>query len=331
MYRLLRPLLFALDPELSHAISMKTLKFMFNQGLLRQKIFDGQPLQKMGLTFPNRIGLAAGLDKNGEYIDALATLGFGFIEIGTVTPLPQSGQPKPRLFRLPKDQALINRMGFNSAGIDYVIQQLKQTKYKGVLGINIGKNKLTPNEKAIDDYLVGFQKLAPYASYITINVSSPNTKGLRELEQANRLSEVLITLKNAQQAFALQQKYVPLVVKISPDLSAQSVGELANVFLELKIDGVIATNTTVKRNHLIDKRYAHELGGLSGAPLQARSTAVIRQLHASLQDKIPIIGCGGILDAASAQEKFAAGASLLQVYTGLIYHGWRLINEMTKI
>lgn len=283
----------------------------------------------MGLTFPNIVGLSAGFDRNGEAIDALSSLGFGFIEIGTVVPKPQSGNPLPRLFRLIKEEALINRIGFASKGMDYVAAQLEKRKYQGILGINIGKNKETPNEHAIDDYLQVFQKLWRYASYITINISSPNTPGLRALQQTEALTALLQRLKQAQQTIAdQQQKYVPLVVKISPDLSTEEITSLANVLLQLHIDGVIATNTTLDRTGVKGAPFASETGGLSGRPLTTRSTEVIKQLNLILQDKLPIIASGGVMDQASGQAKLQAGAKLLQIYTGFIYQGPQLIQAL---
>ncbi len=311
MYKLIRPILFKLDPELTHTLALISLQFVYRMGLSR--LFSqpvSTPRTVMGLNFSNPVGLAAGFDKNGDYIDALAALGFGFIEIGTITPKPQTGNPRPRLFRLIKQQAIINRMGFNNKGMDYVAAQLKKIRYKGILGINIGKNAATPNEFAIQDYLACFRTLAPYASYMTINISSPNTTGLRNLQERSALVPLLQALKQEQQQ---SEHYVPLLVKISPDLSDTELTELANVLLEQKIDGVIATNTTIA--------HEGEKGGLSGEPLRQRSTDVIKQLHAHLGEHIPIIASGGVMDSASIQEKIDAGAKLVQVYTGFIYSG----------
>lgn len=333
MYSYLKKLLFCLDPEQSHHLSMQALQVMYQLGLTRclaQKTL-AKPRTLMGLTFTNPIGLAAGLDKNADYVDALAALGFGFIEVGTVTPRPQSGNPRPRLFRLVDEEAIINRMGFNNKGVDYVAKRLEKTRYRGVLGINLGKNRDTPLEKAVDDYLFGFRALWKFASYITINISSPNTPGLRDLQQGDKLQELLTALKQEQRVIAhTQQKYVPLLVKISPDVSDTQVQELAQIFLQQQVDGVIATNTTLSRTGVEHARFANEVGGLSGKPLRAQSTHIIKQLHTVLQKKIPIIAVGGILDVASAQEKIAAGASLLQIYTGFIYRGPALISALTK-
>ncbi len=329
MYKQIKNILFKLNPEYAHAIALTLIKFVNNLNLTRL-FFKNTPSQSfplLNLIFPNKIGLAAGLDKNGDYIDALASLGFGFIEIGTVTPKPQKGNPKPRLFRLVEHEAIINRMGFNNKGIDYVVNRLKKTKYKGILGINIGKNKDTPNEKAVDDYLLGFNAFWRYASYITVNISSPNTPGLRALQEKESLEQLLSALKNAQaNIHALKNKYVPLVVKISPDLTDAALEELAHVLLAQKIDGVIATNTTIHRD--ITHAHANETGGLSGKPLQDRSTDIIKKLAGLLNNRIPIIAVGGIHDEASAREKLNAGAQLLQVYTSFIYQGPSLISKL---
>ena len=285
----------------------------------------------MGLDFKNPVGLAAGVDKNGDYIDALAALGFGFIEIGTVTPRPQPGNPKPRLFRLPEHQAIINRMGFNNLGIDHLFAQVKQSRYKGILGINIGKNFDTPIEHAADDYLIGLRKAYAAASYITINISSPNTQNLRQLQQGDESRKLIAALKEEQ--LKLQQehgKYVPLALKIAPDLSSEDISRIAKLLLEFEVDGVIATNTTIARDMIANHPLAHETGGLSGSPVKDKSTAVVKGLSAELQGKIPVIAVGGILSADDAQEKFAAGASLVQIYSGLIYQGPELIREINE-
>jgi dihydroorotate dehydrogenase len=334
MYSLLKKILFQLDPETAHDAALRALKLASCTGLTRLLYSaPDKPCEVMGLHFKNPIGLAAGLDKDGDYIDALATLGFGFIEIGTVTPKPQSGNPRPRLFRLVSEEAIINRMGFNSKGIDYVIKQLEKMQYRGVLGINIGKNKETPLDKAVDDYLAGFRAFWKFASYITVNISSPNTPGLRDLQQDEALTNLLRILKQEQQSvFRQHQKYVPLVVKISPDVSEDELRSMAEIFLHEKVDGVIAANTTIHREGVLNSPYKNESGGLSGRPLLARNNAVVAHLHALLQDRIPIIAAGGVMDATSAQQKFANGAKLVQVYTGFIYAGpgWvkRLMRRM---
>ena len=333
MYSLLKKIFFRLDPEVSHHAALHLIKYANLTGIpgLLYRAADN-PQNLMGLSFKNSVGLAAGLDKNGEYIDALASLGFGFIEIGTVTPKPQPGNPKPRLFRLIKEEAIINRMGFNSLGIDYVLHQLQKTKYRGILGINIGKNKDTPQENALDDYLTGFRAFWKYASYIVINISSPNTPGLRDLQQEDLLSNLLRPLKQEQlNIFMTHQKYVPLLVKISPDLSQPELQSIATVLLKEKMDGVIATNTSLDREGIENSPYINEAGGLSGRPLLARNTKVIAELHSLLQDKIPIIAAGGIMDEASAKEKFAAGAKLIQIYTGFIFAGSGIVKRLAKL
>uniref|UniRef100_UPI00084A2D1F quinone-dependent dihydroorotate dehydrogenase n=2 Tax=Candidatus Marithrix sp. Canyon 246 TaxID=1827136 RepID=UPI00084A2D1F len=323
-------LLFLLPPETAHSLALNTLKFL-HKFKFKKKI-PYKPCTVMGLDFPNPVGLAAGLDKNAEYIDCLAGLGFGFIEVGTVTPEAQPGNPKPRLFRLRKNQAIINRMGFNNHGIDRLLKNVKAARFNGILGINIGKNFNTPIEEAIDDYLIGLEKAYPFADYITVNISSPNTPGLRQLQQADQLDSMLKALKEAQQELASKHnKYVPLVVKIAPDLTEEEVKDIANTLLASKIDGVIATNTTLSRDNLIRETHINKTGGLSGAPLFTNSTNIIKQLNAILKGKIPIIAVGGIMTAADAEAKLEAGASLVQIYTGLIYKGPELIDEIKKM
>lgn len=285
----------------------------------------------MGITFPNPVGLAAGLDKNGAVIDGLAALGFGFIEVGTVTPRPQPGNPKPRLFRVKEAQGIVNRFGFNNLGVDNLIENVKAAKYKGVLGINIGKNFDTPIENAVDDYLICMRKVYEYASYITVNISSPNTKNLRALQEKEALSHLLATLKLEQTNLANQHaKYVPIALKIAPDLECEQVSEIADLLMEHKIDGVIATNTTLSREMVLGMKNADETGGLSGAPVRVKSTLVIQQLSQRLQSALPIIGVGGILSSADAVEKIAAGADLVQVYSGLIYKGPKLVHDICR-
>jgi dihydroorotate dehydrogenase len=333
LYPLIRPLLFALDAESAHEVTLKLLKASHYSGLskLLYPSTNDNPVTVMGLRFKNPVGLAAGLDKNGDYIDALAALGFGFIEIGTVTPRPQPGNPKPRLFRLPEHQAIINRMGFNNLGIEHLLNQVKLSRYNGILGINIGKNFDTPIERAVDDYLIGLRKAYPAASYITINISSPNTQNLRQLQQADESRKLIVTLKEEQ--LKLQQehgKYVPLTLKIAPDLTNEDISRIAKLLLEFEIDGVIATNTTIARDMIANHPLAHEAGGLSGSPVKDKSTAVVKGLSTELQGKIPIIAVGGILNSDDAQEKFAAGANLVQTYSGLIYQGPQLISEIVN-
>jgi dihydroorotate dehydrogenase len=318
-YNLLQKLLLTLEPELSHSIALNLLYYADKLGLLaclpQAKV---SPQVYMGLTFPNKVGLAAGMDKNGDYIDALAALRFGFIEIGTVTPQPQLGNPKPRIFRLPEQQAIINCLGFNNKGIDYVVQKIKTTKFKGVLGVNIGKNASTPITEAIADYHYCFDCAAPYASYITINISSPNTAQLRKLQYGDLLLQLLSVLKAAQSKLLQQKnKYVPLVVKIAPDLTMHELQQLATALSINQIDAVIATNTTLARPQITEKH----VGGLSGKPLYPRSTAVIRILRKLLPPEITIIASGGITSMHHAAAKLKAGADLIQIYTGLIYQG----------
>jgi dihydroorotate dehydrogenase len=285
----------------------------------------------MGITFPNAVGLAAGLDKNAAVIDGMAALGFGFIEVGTVTPRPQPGNPKPRLFRVEEAQGIVNRFGFNNLGVDNLIENVKAARYKGVLGINIGKNFDTPNENAVDDYLIGMRKVYAYASYITVNISSPNTKNLRALQEKEALSDLLATLKAEQLKLAEQfGRYVPVALKIAPDLELAQVNEIADLLMAHNIDAVIATNTTLSREAVQGLPNAAETGGLSGAPVRDKSTVVIQQLSQRLQGALPIIGVGGILSGTDAIEKIAAGASLVQVYSGLIYKGPQLIHDVAQ-
>ena len=330
LYSLIRPLLFRLDAEKAHNLTLSTLRFLNDYGLdtLFTKQIPDQPVEVMGLTFPNPVGLAAGLDKNGEYLDALAALGFGFVEIGTITPLPQPGNPKPRLFRYPEAEAVINRMGFNNEGVDTLVDNIKRSRFQGVLGINIGKNALTPMERAVDDYLTCLNKVYLYASYVTINISSPNTKNLRDLQSSAALSELLGRLKMRQLELAQQHgRYVPLVVKIAPDLEDEAIEDIAKVLMAKDIDGVIATNTTLSRDGVLHIPEAAQDGGLSGAPLKARATRVIRKLAEVLDGAIPIIGAGGITRGGDAWDKLNAGASLVQLYSGLVFRGPELIEE----
>ena len=330
MFSLLRQALFQLDPETAHHLMLNSLKNPCVSGLgsFLATPPAADPRMVMGLNFPNPVGLAAGLDKNGECIDGLAALGFGFIEIGTITPLPQPGNPKPRLFRLPEAQGIINRMGFNNDGVDALIENVKRASFKGILGINIGKNAATPIEKAADDYLTCLRKVYAHASYVTINISSPNTKNLRQLQGGDELDALLAQLKAEQQKLAdTHGKYVPLVLKIAPDLDAEQIRQIAALLMHHRIDGVIATNTTLSREGVEHLPHGNETGGLSGAPVRAKSTAVIRALAAELQGALPIIGAGGILGGADAVEKMQAGASLVQFYSGLIYRGPALVTE----
>ncbi len=333
LYSLVKPFLFQLDAECAHDITLKSLKWAEKSGLLH--LYPNAPNNSsrkvMGITFPNAVGLAAGLDKNGAVIDGMAKLGFGFIEIGTVTPRPQPGNPKPRLFRVKEANGIINRFGFNNLGVDNLIENVKAAQYKGVLGINIGKNFDTPNERAVDDYIIGMQKVYAHASYITVNISSPNTKNLRALQEKEALSNLLASLKQEQKKLSQQHaKYVPIALKIAPDLTSEQVQEIADLLMQHQIDGVIATNTTLARDAVKGMPNAEEAGGLSGAPVKRQSTLVIQQLANQLQGALPIIGVGGILSGADAAEKIAAGASLVQVYSGLIYKGPALVRDICK-
>ncbi|RUQ37346.1 MAG: quinone-dependent dihydroorotate dehydrogenase [Candidatus Competibacteraceae bacterium] len=332
-YYPIRTLLFQLDPETAHCWTLQLLRSMAAlplSGLLTSDV-PSAPRQVMGIDFPNPVGLAAGLDKNGECIGAWAALGFGFVEIGTVTPRPQPGNPKPRMFRLPKAQALINRMGFNNKGVDYLVEQVRQAQFKGVLGINIGKNADTPVAQAVDDYLIGLRKVYPWARYVTVNISSPNTPGLRDLQYGAALDQLLAALKAEQQRLADSYgRYIPLAVKIAPDIADADVPTVGRALVRHGIDAVIATNTTFSRAGVEGLPHADEAGGLSGAPLRDRSTAVVRQLAEVVEGALPIIASGGILSGADAAAKIAAGASLVQIYTGFIYRGPTLIREAVK-
>jgi len=332
LYSIAKPFLFQLDAERVHDLTLKGLKVSEQLGLLslmKQPIC--QPREVMGLNFPNPVGLAAGLDKNGAVIDGMAALGFGFIEVGTVTPRPQPGNDKPRLFRVKAAEGIINRFGFNNLGVGQLIENVKAACYQGILGINIGKNFDTPNEKAVDDYLICMEKVYAYASYITVNISSPNTKNLRDLQEKEALSHLLGTLKLAQTKLAEQHgKYVPIALKIAPDLTEAQVVEIADLLMQHGIDAVIATNTTLARETVQGLPHAEEKGGLSGAPVRNQSTIVIQQLSKQLQGTLPIIGVGGISSGADAVEKIAAGASLVQIYSGLIYKGPALITDVCK-
>ncbi|HED4399649.1 TPA: quinone-dependent dihydroorotate dehydrogenase [Pasteurella multocida] len=336
MYALIRKALFSLDAEQAHDLTIKILKTLgrspFNP--LLKTLFacpTGTPKTIMGLHFKNPIGLAAGADKNGEAIDGFAAMGFGFIEVGTVTPLAQEGNPKPRQFRLPEAEGIINRNGFNNYGIDYLIENVKQAKYDGILGINIGKNTFTSVENGKADYLICLNKAYHYADYITINISSPNSPGLRQLQYGEALEDLLQGVKARQKDLAEQyQKYVPIAVKIAPDLTEGEVVQIADTLQRHKMDAVIATNTTISRDTVSGLQNAEQQGGLSGKPLQQKSTEIIARLHQELKGQIPIIGSGGIDSVANAQEKIKAGAELLQLYSGLIYHGPHLIKQLVQ-
>ena len=336
MYSLIRRAIFSLEPETAHDLAIQALHwagqkpfYPLFKALLNAP--NGQPKTVMGIEFKNPIGLAAGADKNGEAIDGFGAMGFGFIEVGTVTPLAQEGNAKPRQFRLPEVEGIINRNGFNNYGIDHLIENVKRCRYDGVLGINIGKNKLTPLEHGKDDYLICLNKAYNYAGYITVNISSPNTPDLRQLQYGDYFDDLLQSIKATQRQLAEQyQKYVPIAVKIAPDLSEQELVQIADTLLRHQLDGVIATNTTISRDNVTGLANAEQVGGLSGNPLQHKSTAIIRRLHQELNGRIPIIGSGGIDGVTNAQEKIQAGAELLQIYSGLIYHGPALIRALIK-
>ena len=333
LYKFAKPFLFQLDAENAHDLTLKSLRFAEKTGVLSllPKPAKCEPKEVMGLTFPNPVGLAAGLDKNGAVIDGLAALGFGFLEIGTITPRAQPGNPKPRLFRLKEAEAIINRFGVNNLGVDNLIQNVETVKYRGILGINIGKNFDTPNESAVDDYLVCMRKVYAHASYITVNISSPNTKHLRQLQEKDALDALLAILKAEQQVLAGKHgKYVPIALKIAPDLDKSQVVEIADLLKAHQFDGVIATNTTLARDAVVGLPNADEAGGLSGAPVREKSTLVISQLSKQLAGELPIIGVGGISNGADAAEKIAAGASLVQIYSGLIYRGPSLVRDICK-
>ena len=327
-YAGIRPLIFTLNPEVAHGLTLAALDLTHRLGLLKLRTRPAAtPVRVMGLDFPNAVGLAAGLDKNGAHINALAALGFGFVEIGTVTPRPQSGNPKPRLFRLPRAQAIINRMGFNNLGVDPLVANVQQSGFKGILGINIGKNKDTPLEHAVDDYLTCLDRVYAHASYVAVNISSPNTHNLRELQKDDALDALLSALKLRQASLAEQHgKYTPLALKIAPDLDEAQIAAIAALLMVHRLDAVIATNTTLAREAVQGLPHADEAGGLSGLPLRDASTRVIRALAHHLKGEVPIIGVGGIHSGAAAAEKMAAGAQLVQLYSGLIYQGPALIS-----
>ncbi len=331
MYKILRRLLFTLPPETAHAVALTGLTYL-PRCSSSAKVDPKTAHQVMGITFPNRIGLAAGLDKNGDYIPALARLGFGFLELGTVTPKPQIGNPKPRLFRLPDDLALINRMGFNNKGLDHLLLKVRALSTRPILGINIGKGYETPILLAAGDYLYGMEHAYPLADYIVINISSPNTPDLRQMQTPELLISLLRQLKAKQAELAEKHhRYVPLVVKIAPDLTVPELETMADIFLDAKIDGVIATNTTIQRQGIKQPNIGKETGGLSGAPLFLSSLEIVRLLHHRLTDKIPIIACGGIMSREDGAAKLAAGAQLLQIYTGFIYKGPKLIRQLASL
>ncbi|MBA5762909.1 quinone-dependent dihydroorotate dehydrogenase [Vibrio sp. 404] len=333
LYRLARTGFFQLDAEKAHDLAIQNFK-RFNGtplDLFYRQQLPHRPVECMGITFRNPVGLAAGMDKNGECIEAFDAMGFGFVEVGTVTPRPQSGNDKPRLFRLLEADGIINRMGFNNLGVDNLIDNVKKAKFDCVLGINIGKNKDTPIEKGTEDYLICMEKVYEYAGYIAVNISSPNTPGLRTLQYGEALDELLSELKTKQSELNEKYgKYVPLALKIAPDLSDDEISQICQSLIKYRIDGVIATNTTLDRSIVEGMKHANEAGGLSGRPVQLRSTEVVRRLYEELGDKLPIIGVGGIDSYVAAKEKMMAGAKLVQVYSGFIYHGPGLVKEIVK-
>jgi len=333
LYSLFRPLLFAADPELAHDIVLKSLDAAAAVGIARFAAprDAGTPVEAMGIRFPNPVGLAAGLDKNAEHLAGLATLGFGFLEAGTVTPRAQPGNPRPRMFRLADARALINRLGFNNDGVERFVANVKRSGYRGVLGINIGKNFDTPNERAADDYVCCLRAVHAHATYVTINVSSPNTRGLRDLQAESALASLLGRIAAERDELAQRHgRRVPLAVKIAPDLDDDAVRGIARLLVSHRIDGVIATNTTLARDGVEGLAHAGEAGGLSGAPLAARSTALVKVLASALEGALPIIGVGGILGGDDARAKISAGATLVQLYTGLIYRGPELVAECVR-
>ncbi|HAS8194945.1 TPA: quinone-dependent dihydroorotate dehydrogenase [Vibrio vulnificus] len=333
LYRLARAGFFQLDAEKAHDLAIQNFKRFTGTpiDLFYRQQLPNRPVECMGLTFRNPVGLAAGLDKNGECIEAFDAMGFGFVEVGTVTPRAQSGNDKPRLFRLVGAEGIINRMGFNNLGVDNLIENVKKAKYSCVLGINIGKNKDTPIEKGAEDYLICMEKVYEYAGYIAVNISSPNTPGLRTLQYGEALDELLVELKRKQAELEEKHgKYVPLALKIAPDLTDDEISQICQSLIKNKIDGVIATNTTLDRTMVEGMKHAQEAGGLSGRPLQSRSTEVVRLLRKELQGNIPIIGVGGVDSYVAAKEKMLAGADLVQVYSGFIYHGPSLVRDIVK-
>ncbi len=330
MYHLLRPLLFALEPETAHGATLYALDVAERSQLMRFVAMPpaALPTRAFGIDFPNPVGLAAGLDKNADHIDGLAALGFGFIEVGTTTPRPQQGNPKPRMFRLPAHDALINRLGFNNAGVDALVRNVEKARFRGVLGINIGKNKDTPNERAVEDYLHCLERVYPLASYVTVNISSPNTQGLRDLQEEETLRRFIGTLRDAQERLAAKHgARNPMLLKIAPDLAEAELDAIAEVLIAAGVDGVICTNTTIAREAVAGDPLANETGGLSGRPLFERSTDVLRGMAMRLAGRVELIGVGGILDGSHAAEKIEAGASLVQIYSGMIYRGPALIAE----
>ena len=333
LYNVARPLLFRMDPEDAHALSMKSLCALQRSGLSKMLVpaVANKPVRAMGLEFPNPLGLAAGLDKHAEFVDALGGLGFGFLELGGVTPRPQPGNPRPRVFRLPEAEAIINRLGFNSVGIDQFVANLRRAHYRGIVGINLGKNKDTPNERAVEDYVLGLEKIYTLAHFATINVSSPNTANLRQLQSAGELTPLLAAVHTRREQLAQRHgRRVALALKIAPDIDDESIATIARVSVAQHMDAIIATNTTLSRDRVHGLTHGNETGGLSGAPLREMSTEVIRKLARALDGALPIIGVGGIMSAEHAREKLSAGATLLQLYCGLVYRGPGIVADIVN-
>ncbi len=328
MYHLIRPLVFCIAPEAAHRLTQRLLRFFGK----KSSAPCSNPVTLLGMTFPNRVGLAAGWDKDGECIDVLFGLGFGFVEVGTITPRPQAGNPRPRLFRLVQANAIINRMGFNNKGVDYLVERLKERKVPGIVGVNIGKNKETPNERAHEDYIFCLRKVYQYADYIALNISSPNTPGLRALHDTDSLELLLNQVDLARLALERQfNKHVPILLKLSPDYPHEQLEVFLNTLLKHRIDGIIATNTSLDRHLITGLPHANEVGGLSGRPIAQRATDTIKAIKCITGNRLPIIGVGGIDSDVSATEKFAAGADLIQIYTGLVYEGPRLIKKLIEL
>jgi len=333
LYALARPFLFCLDAERAHDLALGSIEAAYRTGLNPLLALKPAPLPRtvFGIEFPNPVGLAAGLDKNGAHVDALAALGFGFIEIGTTTPRAQPGNPKPRMWRLPQQQAVINRLGFNNGGVDALLRNVEKARFSGVLGINIGKNKDTPNERAVDDYLLCLERVYARASYVTVNISSPNTQGLRDLQEEETLRRFIGTLREAQERLAAQHgKRKPMLLKIAPDLNDAELDAMAEVLLAARVDGLICTNTTIDRSAVAGVRHAEQAGGLSGKPLLQKATSILRGMAQRLGGRVPLIGVGGIMAGADAAAKIDAGASLVQFYSGMVYRGPELIRECVE-
>jgi len=333
LYSLARPFLFCLDAERAHDVALTSIEAAYRAGLNPLLAARPAPLptRVFGIDFPNPVGLAAGLDKNGAHVDALASLGFGFIEIGTTTPRAQAGNPKPRMFRLPEHQAVINRLGFNNGGVDALVRNVERARFSGVLGINIGKNKDTPNERAVDDYLHCLERVYARASYVTVNISSPNTQGLRDLQEEETLRRFIGTLRERQEQLAAQHgARKPMLLKIAPDLAEPELDAIASVLLAAEVDGLVCTNTTIARVMVAGARHADEAGGLSGAPLLTQANKVLAGMLRRLGGRIPLVGVGGIVDGRGAASKIDAGASLVQFYTGLVFRGPGLIAESVE-